>query len=353
MRQQLYRTLTDKLQRRLPGSSKPQTRNVALLTQALVFSEDCGQANLALQFPVAGQRKNLVQRLRRFLDNSHIGLYRHYLPLIRHLFARWPDREVNLVMDRTDLGQAKSILMVAVAFKHRALPLTWRVLPFGASSEQLQLTLLRQVQPYLPAGRRIAFHGDSEFRAVALQCYCRQQQWDWQVGVKSDTLFRQGDGCWRALRTLPIEQGQRRYLPYLTLTRQKAFGPVHLLLDWTHEDDHPRYIVTNQWPDRHAWRRGRKRFWIEPLFRDWKSYGFDLESSRIADDKRLNRLLLSMALATLWLIHLGHWVLATGRDRRLTANARRDYSIFRLGRDYARRSVICNWQLPVIFRRML
>lgn len=353
MRQQLYRTLTDKLQRRLPGSSKPRTRNIALLTQALVFSEDCHQANLALQFPVAGQRKNLVQRLRRFLDNSHIGLHRHYLPLVCYLFAQWPDREVNLVMDRTDLGQAKSILMLALAFKHRAIPLTWRVLPFGASSEQLQLALLRQIQPYLPSESRVIFYGDSEFRAVALQRYCRRQQWDWQVGVKSDTLFHQGDGCWQALRTLPIKQGQRRYHPYLTLTQQKAFGPVHLLLDWTHEHEDPRYIVTNQWPDRYTWRRGRKRFWIESLFRDWKSYGFDLESSRIADDDRLDHLLLGMALATLWLIHLGHWVLATGRDSRLTANSRRDYSIFRLGRDYARRSVVCHWQLPVLFRRML
>ncbi len=41
MRKQLYRNLTTELQRHLPTASKPQVHNLALLTQALVFSEDC------------------------------------------------------------------------------------------------------------------------------------------------------------------------------------------------------------------------------------------------------------------------------------------------------------------------
>lgn len=350
MRQQLYRTLTAELQRQLPGSSKPQTQNVALLMQALVFSPDCHQANLALQFPVPGQRKNLVQRLRRFLDNRHIGIQRHYLPLIRHLFEQWPDREVNLVMDRTDLGQAKSILLLGLAFKHRVIPLLWHILPFGSSNERRQLAMLQRIRPYLPAQRRITFYGDSEFRAVALQAYCRQQQWDWLVGVKGDTLFQQEAGPWRALQSMPLARGQRRTLTQVRLTQKAAFGPVNLFLDWTNSKE-PRYFATNQPPDRHCWRRGRKRFWIEPFFRDWKSYGFDLEQSRIEDDSRLHHLLLAMALATLWLLHLGHWVRSSGRAERLMAPGRRDYSLFRLGRDYAARSVIGGWQLPILLRR--
>ena len=51
MRKQLYRKLTTELQRRLPAASKPQAQNLALLTQALVFSEDCHLPNLALLVP--------------------------------------------------------------------------------------------------------------------------------------------------------------------------------------------------------------------------------------------------------------------------------------------------------------
>ncbi|MGC9393706.1 MAG: hypothetical protein ACP5J4_02490 [Anaerolineae bacterium] len=101
--------------------------------------------NLALELPLAGQRDSLIQRLVRFLDNWHITRATHYLLLVRHLFAHWPDREVNLVMDRTDMGQERSLLLLAVAFQHRAIPLTWRALPFGGTSAELQITLLQDI----------------------------------------------------------------------------------------------------------------------------------------------------------------------------------------------------------------
>lgn len=58
-----------------------------------------------------------------------------------------------------------------------------------------------------------------------------------------------------------------------------------------------------------------------------------------------------MAVATLWLLHLGHWVIASGRRTWLEANHRHDYSLFRLGRDYARRSQLCGWDLPICLKR--
>jgi hypothetical protein len=267
------------------------------------------------------------------------------------MLTSWPDQEVNLVMDRTDIGQERSILLLTVAFKHRAIPLSWRVLPFGGTGEKLQVALLREVQPYLPEGKRVMFYGDSEFRAVQVQRFCRQQGWGWQVGVKSDTLFHQGDEQWQPLRTLAVKRGQRRYFHNLTLTQSHAFGPVSLIVDWTYEGDTPRYVVCHRSSNSYCWRQGRKRFWIEPTFRDWKSYGFDLECSQITDDHRLNNLLLGMATATLWLLHLGHWLTITNRHTWLMAQHQRDYSLFRLGRDYARRSEIQAWDLPICFRR--
>ena len=351
MREYLYRNLTNELRQRLPAASKPQVRNLALLTQALVFSENCHLPNLALQLPIGGRRDSLIQRLVRFLDNCRVGWRVHYLPLVADLLAHWPDQEINLVMDRTDIEREKSILLLAIAFKCRALPLIWRVLPFGGTGEACQLALLKEIRPYLPAGKRVMFFGDSEFRAVGLQRYCRSQGWGWRVGVKSDTLFQQGEAPWQSLSSLDIKPGQRRYLHHITLTQSVAFPAVHLIVDWTYKGDSPRYVVCHQPTNGDSWRRGRKRFWIEPTFRDWKSYGFDLETTHIPGNHRLDRLLLAMATATLWLIHLGAWVVATDRDSWLTASHRRDYSLFRLGRDYARRSQIRRWQLPIRFRR--
>lgn len=68
-------------------------------------------------------------------------------------------------MERT-IESEKSILLLAVAFKHRALPLIWRVLPFGGIGETRQLALLKEVCPYLPSGKRAMFFGDSSAPSV-------------------------------------------------------------------------------------------------------------------------------------------------------------------------------------------
>jgi hypothetical protein len=265
------------------------------------------------------------------------------------LFAQWSGAELGLILDRTDIGRQWSILMLAAAFRHRALPLAWRLLPFGGTSAEIQMALLKQVRRCLPDAERvrITLYGDSEFRAVALQRYCQDQHWHWQLGLKSDILYRPGTADWQPLGSIAIAQGQRRYLQEVLLTQQHAFGPVNLIADWTSQQEMPRYVVLDQPADRYAWRRGRKRFWIEPFFRDWKSYGFDLEDSKLVHPHRLTTLLLGMATATLWMMHVGQWVSDTNRRTLLEARHKRDYSIFRLGRDYAFRSQFQDWLLPV------
>lgn len=348
---QTYQRLTTELGGLLPSASKPQVRNQALVTQALAYSPNCHLATLANLLPVPGKRDNLTQRIRRWLDNQAVTQYRCYIPLVRQLFAEWSGAEVGLVMDRTDIEDQWSILMLAAAFRHRALPLAWRVLPFGGTSAETQVALLRQVQPWLPDVKRvrITFYGDCEFRAVKVQRYCQKRHWHWQLGVKSDTLFRRGAADWQPLRSIVVSKGQRICVQDVTLTQKHAFGPVNLVADWTKDEDTPRYVVTDQRADRHTWRRGRKRFWIEPFFRDWKSYGFDLESSKLVHPHRLDTLLLGMATTTLWMVHIGQWVNKTGRRTLLEARHKRDYSIFRLGRDYAFRSLIMDLPLPIGF----
>jgi len=252
--QRMYRQLTTRLRGRLPDASEPQVRNQALVTLALAYSPNCHLATLATLLPVPGQRENLIQRVRRWLDNQAVTQQRCYTPLVRQLFAKWSGAEVALVMDRTDIEDLWSILVLAVAFRHRALPLAWRVLPFGGTSAETQIALLKQVQPGLPDAERVrtTLYGDCEFRAVKVQQYCQAQHWHWQLGLKSDILFRQGAADWQPLQALAVPRGQRYYVQDVSLTQQHAFGPVNLIADWTRNEDTPRYVVTDQHADRHA-----------------------------------------------------------------------------------------------------
>jgi len=208
------------------GASRPQRTNLAGLCQALAFSANCHLATLALGLPFVGQRENLIQRLRRFLKTERLEPLACYGPLVRHLLAHWPDREVTLVMDRTDLENRLSILTLGAAYRKRLLPLAWEVSDFGGTSAARQIALLTWVQPYLPSLSqvRINFYADTEFRGVDVQAYCRSQAWHWQVGLKSDLHFHTGDGVWQALRTLGLQRGDRAYRQAVYLT------PISLIL---------------------------------------------------------------------------------------------------------------------------
>jgi hypothetical protein len=210
--------------------SQPQQTNLALWCQALAVSSNCHLATLALGLPLLGQRENLIQRLRRDLKKAPLQSDRCYQALVRHLFAHWTGREVSLVMDRTDLERRFSILTLGVAYGKRLVPLTWHLLPFGGTSAEAQIKLLKRVQPHLlPLKRvRVHFYGDSEFRAVALQQTCQKYGWHWQVGLKSDLYFADQSNQWQPLAALTLQSGQRRYLNQVYLTQQHNFGPVNL-----------------------------------------------------------------------------------------------------------------------------
>jgi hypothetical protein len=337
------------LLRLLPRGALPLVFNLALMVVALAQSPTCHLATLAAVLPIDGQRENLIQRLRRWLASPHLDWERYYRPLIAAFFGQWNGAEVALVMDRTDLNDRASILYTGIATHQRVVLLAWDILPYGSSDADVQIQQLQRIAPLLPDPHqvRITFFGDAEFRAVELQGFCRQQDWHWHVGVKSDTLFHQGDGVWRPLRAIPVQPGERHYLAGLTLSKQHAFGPVNLIIDWNPNEDAPRYWVLDQVADRHAWRRGRKRFWIEPTNRDLKGAGFGLEESALADTARLSNLLLAMAVTFLWMLHLGQWVVTSGHRTTLEAATKRDYSLFRLGRDWVRRALVRGWSIPI------
>lgn len=329
-------------------ASRPQLENLALLCQALAYSPDCHLANLALHLPLAGRRDSLTQRLQRCLKNEHLAGPTGYAPVMHHILRSWTGSELCLVLDRTDLADQLSILLLGVAYHKRTLPLTWQVLRFGGTGAAEQLPLLRSVQPYLPAAVPVCLLADNEFRSLALQAWCRNHGWHWQVGVRCELNFRTAATDWRPLRGLGLTRGERRYLQAVYLGVHEAFGPVNLIADWAPQQAGPRYWALDRPANAQAWRYGRKRYWIEPTFRDWKSAGFDLEASQLRAPQRLERLLLAMALTSLWLTHIAEWLQRSGR---WAAFARRpsDYSRLRLARDYLQRCQQVGGQFPVSF----
>ena len=85
----------------------------------------------------------------------------------------------------------------------------------------------------------------------------------------------------------------------------------------------------------------RQRSWIEGLFRDYKSGGFQLHKTRLehpdlsacvhAQAGRLNHLLLVMAIATLWFVAMGRRLVKTGQRYEIDNAPKRSRTYFQIG----------------------
>jgi hypothetical protein len=97
------------------------------------------------------------------------------------------------------------------------------------------------------------------------------------------------------------------------LTR-KTQHPTNRSVTWTEGDTQhaPELlaIIFNQLASRLRLREHGERMSIEQSLRDDQSGGFDMQHSRLQIPAQLERLLLALAIATLWCHELGEFVLA-------------------------------------------
>ena len=142
--------------------------------------------------------------------------------------------------------------------------------------------------------------GDRFYGSPALITWCREQGWDWRLRLKQDLLvFEDGGETTLAECLLRGEH----LLRAVELTEQRARTNVAMV----HEAGHPEpwIIALSQTPSAHRAFDYGLRWGIEALFSDFKTRGFDLETSQIERTDRLDRLVLVLALAL-------HWAVSTG-----------------------------------------
>lgn len=188
---------------------------------------------------------------------------------------------------------------------------------------------------------------DSEFRSTALFNYVAVRNWDYSLGHKGDTLiFRPEFQTWQRLDELSVQPGKPVYLESVLLTQQHRFGPTHLIAYWDDEDDCARYRFTNRPANGFTLRWTRKRSWIEGLFRDDKSGGFQLEKTRLEHPDRLDHLLLVMAIALLWFVAIGRRLVTMGLRQEIDSAQRRAHTYFQIGWSWLKKQTQFHRPLP-------
>ena len=368
----LYDSTRARLAQHLPDALDSQLDTLCYALVGVVQSMSSQLAKIARAMPLDTTELAKEQRLRRLLDNERLTQTTHYRPLVQQALHGLRGQRVQVLIDRILLRNQHNILVVSIAFRRRSIPLVWLALAHrGSSSLDDQKTLLQAAIALLPERVRISVHGDSEFRSRTLFGWLREQGFDALLGVRGDVRVygdalgqTSGQALVQFVPPLPGQAapGRRRahrtspvcYLNDVFIGEDDRVGPVNLLAWWERDDDGKvilHAVLTNLPATAQTKAYGRRRMWIETVFRDWQSGGFHLEQCGLLDTARVVRLLLILAMAYLWLVSVGRWVVKRGYRRLIDHGASRSwhFSLFQLGVGWKERLGSYTRALPVLF----
>jgi len=92
-----------------------------------------------------------------------------------------------------------------------------------------------------------------------------------------------------------LRPGQRRFLRGYTITQTNEFV-MNVALFWDKGYEEPWVLMTTHANLPATVQTYGKRFGIEPMHKDWKSNAFDIEGTRVTNAKRIETLLIPIAL---------------------------------------------------------
>ncbi len=133
--------------------------------------------------------------------------------------------------------------------------------------------------------------------------------WHFVVRVQGQTRYIDCSGKSQRIDNLVTRQGQRTKLRGHAFKKHQR-RDVSVVVYWGTRHQTPLCLVTSHPPKWRIILLYRRRFPIEAMFRDYKSYGWQFEQGQVTDLEHLERLLVGMALATWVTIYVGTQVAA-------------------------------------------
>jgi hypothetical protein len=291
------------------GLSLPLRRMLALLTACLLDGTPAHLTALADALPdVETDTEVKAQRVRRFLSNPKISPQRLlplFLYLLRPLLQHLP--ALILAMDRTHWKKRRrhvNILMVSVYFEGRAIPLFWVVWDRAGNSSYAQWkTVLTPVMTELQkqtwcTGIPVIVVADREFASPRLAQWLKTTySVDSVLRLKrSEYLCDQEQAVQLATLLHHFPRATTRHYRQIAITKTNNFL-VNVTIAWDAQYDEPLIVAATSEGADQAVTTYEKRFGIEPMFKDHKSNGFEIEGTKVTDPKRIETLLIVMALA--------------------------------------------------------
>ncbi len=274
-------------------------------------------SKLAERFPQPIKVASRLRSLQRLLSLENVSANKLWFPIVRELLKQKKEEKEGkkkkkglfhqeyllLVIDRTQWKE-RNIIMLSLVWRTDALPVYWEMLSKkGSSSLEEQERVLSPVLELLKEYKVVVI-GDREFQSVKLGEWLCSRGIDFVVRQKKSTCIAENSSLYQSLESLEIRPGISRFYREVYCGKAHQLGPFNLAAYWKrkYRGKGPKeawFILTSLDDMKLALSFYSARWGIETMFKDCKTGGYNLEETRV-NDQRLLATILVIAMAYTW-----------------------------------------------------
>ncbi len=291
--------------------SKLHQQRVNLIASAVISMSTIRSVNMVkVAHGMISKAKPLsnYRRLQRFIsqvdwDDTGLG---HLLLKMSELKGPY-----TLLVDRTNWQFGKvdiNFLVFSILGDGYSIPIKWVLLPKKGNSAQYErIELLEEVVKIVGKGQIKNVIGDREFIGQHWVKYLITNEIGFNlrvkegmVGVKNGTEVKLGLLCKNNKRSSPRLPGK-----YLVGGNEVYVSGFR----FRNDKNKLEYLIVIHSEDvEDACDIYAKRWYIENMFKDMKTNGFQLEDTHVTHPKRLETLFGLLAISYVWMIRIGEWI---------------------------------------------
>ena len=293
--------LTNLVWRALSGSWH-EARIVCLteMLRTMLMAQSINTARLAARMGGKVQFESHLQRMRRFLaeqtfDWIVIGR------LMLKIAGVAGQKKYTVAVDRTNWdfgGTAINFLVISVVVSGIGVPIAWRQLgKKGNSKTEERLDLLEQFLKVVPASQIAVFLADREFIGKTWFKALQKRSIPYAIRVRNNQFATMDDG--KRIKISALASALKNQKPRTWPNINLDGVPCALSLKRLSDKDLLAVVSFGLKPSDDPLETYRQRWAIELCFACMKTKGFDIESTHLRHDDRLEKMfaIVSMAAA--------------------------------------------------------
>jgi len=327
----------------------PVLETLALMVSGLLLGRSVQLWEIATWIPWEIQLPSGVRRFERWLADPHVKVADLFEPFVLAMQATLGNETVYLILDCTQVGPRCRTLLASLAYHETVLPLGWQSLrgKKGHVTGEFQKALLTRLHPYLQAYQHVIVLGDAEYCNETVITWVQKQHWDFVFHTRESNLVRTTDDpAWQPIAEIldssDLRAGQVRHWEQVCFTQEHRLAGLTLTIQWGVDEKEPICLISNLTGAQQPHLVYERRFWIETLFGSCKSRGFGLARTHLTIPEQIDRLILTIAIATYMTLGLATHLVLTKQTHRVDRSDRRDLSLFQIGWRWLHRLLALN-----------